>query len=156
MAMAQPLTGGLTLGRAREIEDGRGAPASPEELLAFAEFQEKANAFAQAIAPMIRRAAKAYPKAVRVINAAPKAERERLSKIPLVVVAAMCTRRADRPMRSGARVRSRRVRTARRARSPGRKSSGPDGPHHRHLTTSSRGFGRAVSRALRVSGTEHV
>jgi hypothetical protein len=111
----------FTYGRACDIERGYGPPATPEELKKLASFKVQAAVMLEPLAPSIQAAAKAYPAATRVINAAPKVERRRLERLPMVLVAKMGVRRTSRPARVGTVARSRRrSRSTRRARSPSR------------------------------------
>jgi hypothetical protein len=121
----------MTFGRACDIGRGRGAPPTPDELR---EYEEQRARFAaqwapvlKKIAPQLRATAKAYPAAMRVYNAATKAERRRLDALPIVNVAKMAVRR--RPTAPRGVVTRSRTRTTRRARSPSGRLSADADPH---------------------------
>lgn len=115
----------MTLRRASEIQHGEGPPPTAAEREEFEKHGARLIAAGATLTnafPQLQAAAKAFPAAMRVINAAPKAERERLENLPIVVVARMGHPHRSRPRRDGTSPRSRSSRSRQRARSPGRKS----------------------------------
>ena len=117
----------MTLRRASDIQRGIGPPATPDERRELEALKAKCGGqvtrvFAR-MAAELRPAAKAYPAAMRVINAAPKAERKRLEELPIVLVAAMAR---PKPVAQTARApRARRGVSRSRARAPSRTDDDP-------------------------------
>ncbi len=96
----------MTFRRASEIKRGEGAPPTEEEFREYGAWCAKLGTGFDVVlrqaGPQLQAAAKAYPKAMKVINAAAKAEREHLENLPVVVVARMG--RTSRPPRARASV----------------------------------------------------
>ena len=124
----------MTLDRAADLQRGIGPPATPDELRDLEDFEARAGELAERftrefgsraahLAAQMRPLVKAYPAAMRVFNAAPKAERKRLGKLPVLVVAAMAR---PKPVAQTARTpRTRRGAARARARAPSRRDDDP-------------------------------
>ncbi len=90
------------------------------------------------LAPAVKEAARAYPAARRVYSAASAAERRRLDRLPITVVARLGVRSPACSPRGGRRiVGHRRVVRRSRSRSPGRLPADDD-PHQHDLVPSGR------------------